>query len=140
MNREIKFRAWNWDVMSRSFDFWDLSYEWFPNICLDDTEEEIMPHIVFMQYTWLKDKNWVEIYEGDILKIYYRTTVINSFWKVSKWDIKELIANVVFEPWMVLLENNNKWKIVWWHLVTFMNKNEVEVIWNIYENPELLSK
>ena len=116
--RKIAFRAWDWKNMSDTFDLWDLSYEWFPDLCLDDTWENIMPHIIFMQYVWIKDKNWKEIYEWDIVK-----------WYVG-------IAEVVYSidlglaPWFTLSykDLNNE-----------INIYDCEVVGNIYENPDLIN-
>ena len=55
--REIKFRAWSEDYgMSRYFDI------------NEDNFEAIRGYQTLMQYTGLKDKNGVEIYEGDKVK------------------------------------------------------------------------
>jgi len=72
--REIKFRAWNkgqnclmpWDQLM------DVRYNerWF----LDNMDKNYINCIftdseyILMQYTGLKDKNGVEVYEGDILE------------------------------------------------------------------------
>lgn len=67
MKRELKFRAWD----TATGVFLDQS-KW--NIRMDDGNVQlngnagISTGIILMQYTGLKDKNGVEIYEGDIIE------------------------------------------------------------------------
>lgn len=122
--KELKFRAWDWKNMSDTFDFSDISYEWFPDICLDDTGEEIMPHIIFMQYSWLKDKNGKEIYEGDIVNLFPEYDDMKVAYEVL-YDWCGFKVNCWNTPY-----NNNLEEI----------NHKIEIIWNIYENPNLLNK
>ena len=71
---------------------------------------------IFLQYTGLKDKNGKEIYEGDIVYI------------------DDEAINVVFEEgaFKVHTKYDGDW------LLSELDLSNLEVIGNIYENPELL--
>ena len=75
-----------------------------------------------MQYTGLKDKNGVEIYEGDIIE--------------CKTDIYNLIhiGEVVFKKEFAAFVIEN---ICGETLFHHLSLNTFKVIGNIYENPEL---
>lgn len=119
--REIKFRAWDWEKMSRIFTIQDIWYEWFPSMCYNFPEERdyIKESIVFMQYTWLKDKHWKEIYEWDIV----------DFWWANK--------QIVFDRWCFYMKDTEPSMVP--YILDIKYHEETEIIWNIYQNPELLN-
>ena len=82
-----------------------------------------LDEVVLMQSTSLKDKNGVDIFEGDVLKSNVQPCKMVN-------PIKDGYGVVRFE--------NGMFKLGSISLVTFISK--MEVIGNIYENPELLEQ
>ena len=127
--REIKFRTW--DNCCNAPEYREdgmsdlLETNTFGNLLrFSDAIKELWPDDVLMQYTGLKDKNGKEIYEGDILKDKDGAKG-KIYWRIYGWDV-----SVYSKP------NNFDWP-AWAVPVRWI---ELEVIGNIYENPELLEK
>ena len=117
--RDIKFRAWTDEGMmpvTRLTFAGSLVY-----VYDSETDYEYQCNSDnLMQYTGLKDKNGVEIYEGDICtQLYIR--------KFGEQDNPRLQGQVTFDAtrgWCVAFEP------IW--------PNDIEVIGNIYQNKDLL--
>lgn len=111
--RELKFRVRDKEV--KKFDgglLMDISNWQIYAGNMNYTE-----HVILMQFTWLLDKNWNEIFEWDLVK-----------------------CETTYEDWQVIYQNiyveditKLSIELFWWS-----KKFTREVIWNIYENSELL--
>lgn len=124
VNREIKFRAWDKEE-KRIINYPELCnlYRYAEMASLDLWLEN--DFITLMQYTGLKDKNGKEIWEGDIVKYGRYTNTPNAVGFIA-FD-NELIAFVI-KDFRVSQD---------WYFMG-VNKKNLEIIGNIYENPELL--
>ena len=121
MNREIKFRAWDKDRKEM------ITYISSISPIVHNILHINLPYII-MQYTWLKDKNWVEIYEGDIvydkMNNKFAEVKMNSFWRWSLYWIN----------WERMNEYQGEYFFSW----IYPDNHNLEIKWNIYENPNLL--
>lgn len=108
--REIKFKAW--DKEFKQFSDMALNYKIADINYYTDYE--------WMQYTGLKDKNGKEIYEGDILEFSGNVVALG----IVKY-------NENFATFQAC-NGNSGW--------LFGNESgtSIEIIGNIYENPELV--
>ena len=68
--REIKFRVW--DSISKAYHYWG-------NIQNNKFNDFDLEHYTLEQYTGLKDKNSIGIYEGDILSNGYNANGVVRF-------------------------------------------------------------
>lgn len=134
MNREIKFRVYDKDLkkmryLNNSHDFICFGEkgnghyhnmqtglgEWFSDL---------------MQYTGLKDKNGVEIYEGDLIDIHQTVNGYNQF--VIQYDNYKFSARYYNQKTKQILDWYQYDLDELFEINVF--EKEIEVIGNIYEN------
>lgn len=126
MNREIKFRAWHKDL-KKMFKIGQITLEkgtW--NFEPNDRDFIGMsipsqPSFVLMQYTGLHDKNGKEIYEGDILKVYYK----------GMSEVGYVEYDNDYCEYKIIINTDKDYFSLWKSI-------DLEKIGNKYDNPELL--
>ncbi|WP_335931239.1 YopX family protein [Fusobacterium polymorphum] len=143
--REIKFRAWD-KLNKEMFNVEIINFQ-ERRVYKDTVSYRKFEDIELIQYTELKDKNNKEIYEGDVVKLVHTGIEIsadrledlkrfagiikyeNGIFKIVKTE-KSLIESKYFE-----MEQKKVSEIF-----IYSKLYDLEVVGNIYENPELLKE
>lgn len=122
--REIKFRAWDPSLkcMLTPSVIGEFGQYYFTD---RDYEDGLSQKDGLMQYTGLKDKNGVEIYEGDVMKFFDKVVAV-IVWDFNSWCFKWV------DPTYIKIRQYNPEPV-------FRNINLFEVVGNIHQNPELLN-
>ena len=128
--REIKFRVWNTETNKMIINVKEMGVFALKSIYTID-EFLVIPtdeKYPLMQYTGLKDKNGVDIYDGDICRC-WGGTEFNGYYEYNKiYEVKWQGSG--FE--MMIDDCGYGWNYS-------SGFEYIEIIGNIYENKELLN-
>ncbi|NQP51881.1 hypothetical protein HO914_01640 [Streptococcus suis] len=126
-----KFRAW--DKIRNRISEVERIYIDTKGVRLRDENGEYwrrFDDVILMQSTGLVDKNGKEIFEGDVVKCY----------TVTEESECEYVGVVCFKDFsFVIVDKKDTYDPLWNYKGGFVSQEtELEVIGNIYENPELM--
>ena len=137
--KEIKFRAWIEKKMYHFEKLWlcgeyqslcfAIKEKQKDDYCFDFDEDEDKEKMIFMQVTGLKDKNNKDIYEGDIIQCLYSCSPNDKHTNKEVMEVKWNKENCRFNWFLSYSEGKLSGAI-----------KDIEIIGNIYENPELLEE
>lgn len=124
MNREIKFRVWDYQEKSyNKYPYWadiESGSVYRMGNCIDYE----LTNFCIQQFTGLMDKNNKSIYEGDIIQL-NNGRKYSVVWDTFFFDLKD------YDDYT----RENQFS-AFYHLLP----EEMEIIGNIVENPEYLNK
>ena len=130
-----KYRAWHkereqmFDVLA--IDFEKKTIDFKDEVC--ERDKTFFDNAILMQFTGLHDKNGVEIFEGDILRVCDDDGVHNE---VVFRDGQALVMNVTYQDFDV---SAVAWALDCYHGSDDDNEYPI-VAGNIHQNPELLEQ
>lgn len=137
MGREIKFRAWDGERLRAVGGLGWVDGD-LDSVLTSKYHGPVEEEVAVMQFTGLKDKNGVEIYEGDIL-----TSELYPFQDEGRYNYHGVVEWIDYLASFYVtkrLVDKDKRGISDGISEQIENVAQLEVIGNIYENPELLSE
>lgn len=126
MNREIKFRVWDKELKTYNSPSGHhlVKQDGVLSVALNLDIVKVCgtDRFVIEDYTGCKDKNGKDIFEGDIIKAYS-----------EEFENENFTGKVIFDEGSFLTWiNKNDIRGVW-------SGDNIEVVGNLFENPELLN-
>lgn len=125
---ELKVRAWDNThkemVYSSKEDCFYINTKGIMFMYNNPHKEEYYKSYDIMLYTERKDKNNTEIYKHDIVRLCTKSEFLDPI----DWEIFEGVVKMIQGQWVIFDDKTNQ---------PLYGFDDVEVIGNIYENPEL---
>lgn len=122
MTREIKFKIW--DTIDKKW-LENFTVYQYGNVASNGEWLETNT-VIKCQFTGLKDKNGKEIYEGDLVLLEGTQKMVVEYDYFAKFTLANQLNTVYGFEQLELYPINSEYK------------PDIEVIGNIYENPDLL--
>lgn len=126
--REIKFRAWH-KLNKKFISFYQSGIYMWENGQIYADGMNVTDRIVLLQYTGLKDKNGKEIYDGSFFR---------NKWKVGHETLHQVYYCDEELAFMSLTKLDGEF--IKESLAGYAIDHDIEVIGNIFDNPELLEE
>jgi len=143
MTREIKYRAWNVEDKTMTYDVQKV-HDYQPVVCENFQELIEDDDYILMQYVGKKTNKGRELYEGDIVFVEEnedfgdRHLYLIIFW-IEEWS---MFASLHMDEYKVYQETGvkNLDESMFWTYTLEHSEENFHYAGNMYENPNLLKK